>query len=474
MLTASEKTTLTAMLALAPEPEKTFTLEELTGFIFGLAMTPDIVPPSEWMPIIFGGDSAEYESKEQAQDMVSCLMNIYNRFTDDFHNNALNFPFKIETSQEKQLELVYEWVSGFEEAIALREELWDPEENQWLQEKDIQELYHSMMTIQGLIDPAEVMDFFGNLPDEAFHEVFPEIETSDVDKESLIQLFLLASLPLSVQTLQDHANKLEKRRQQQLKKPGTITPIRSTKIGRNEPCPCGSSKKFKKCCGANTPQSVTPGEGTSQKSNVIKVDFPKHGSKKASEPAPIYQFKVGLKGAKPPIWRRIQVPGNSSLAQFHEIIQICMGWTNSHLHMFMIDQDTYCPPSDDDSYLTTPPKDEAKFTLHSLSKKMQSGFVYVYDFGDDWLHQVSIEKTIAHEEGASYPVLMTGRRSCPPEDSGGIFGYMNMLEVLKSPQEDEYEELTEWLGEDFDPAEFGKEEKTEINEILKEEFSQTT
>ncbi len=474
MLTASEKKTLNALLALSPEPDHTFSLEELTGFVFGLAMTPDIVPPSEWLPVIFGGGNAEYESVEQSLEMTNCLMNLYNRFTGDFHKDKLAFPHKIETSQEEQLERIYEWVSGFEEAISLREELWDPEEHQWLTEQSMQELYHSMMTIQGLIDPTEVMEFFANLPDEAFHEVFPDIETGDVDKEELIQLFLLASLPLSVETLQIHAKKLEKRRQQQFRGPATVTPIRSTKIGRNEPCPCGSGKKHKKCCGSVAPSKAVRGDDISKKSNVIKVDFPQHGTKKTTDPAPIYQLKIGLKGAKPPIWRRIQVPGNSNLAELHQIIQISMGWDDCHLHQFVVDKDAYCLPSEEESFSAAPAEDESQFTLHSLAKKIQSGFQYIYDFGDDWLHQIDVEKTIAHEEGASHPILLTGRRACPPENSGGIPGYMNMLEILKTPENEEHKELAEWLGDNFDPTGFGKEVKAEINETLLEAFPQTT
>ena len=317
------------------------------------------------------------------------------------------------------------------------------------------------------------MDFFDSMPDQAFEEVFPGVNTSEIDRESLIQLFLLSSLPLAVETFIEHAQTLEKRRQKQLRGPGGITPIRSSKIGRNEPCPCGSGKKFKKCCGGITPLNIAPGDGQAKKSNVIKVDFPQHGTKKESTPAPIYQFKIGIKGAKPPIWRRVQVPGNTSLAELHEIIQICMGWTDTHLHQFMIDKGVYSPPDEDDAFLNPRPKDEAKFTLHGLAQKIQPRFQYVYDFGDDWIHQIEVEKTIPSEDGSPYPVVITGRRACPPEDSGGVWGYMHMLEVLANPLDEEYADLTEWLGGDFAPAGFSKEEKADTNAILKESFSKT-
>ena len=97
---------------------------------------------------------------------------MYNNFIDDFHNNKLNFPFKIEKLKDNQFPALYEWVSGFEEAIALRDELWDPEEFPEIKRPEKRGLYHSMMTIQGLVDPVEAMDYFEDMPDELFEEAF--------------------------------------------------------------------------------------------------------------------------------------------------------------------------------------------------------------------------------------------------------------------------------------------------------------
>jgi yecA family protein len=458
MLTAKEKKTLKLLLNLAPEPDMTFTYDELLGFMFGLAITPDIIPPSEWLPVIFAGDIPEYDSMEQMKEMTGCLMQVYNKYTAAFQEERLSLPFAIDTLDERQLNMLYDWVSGLEEALALREEIWDPEENTSLPDKIKEELYHAMMIIQGLVDPLEVIDFFDNLPEDIFAEAFDQTDTELDSREMQIQLFLMTALPMAVETFQNHGRRMERKRQQQFSPVFDHPDTHPTKVGRNDPCPCNSGRKFKKCCGSPP-----------KKSNVIKVDFPQHGRKKKPG-ADIYQIKVSLQGAKPPIWRRILVPGNTSLEKLHHIIQICMGWDNCHLHQFLIDGTCYSLPDEDDIMRTSRPKNEAAFSLHDLGDKIQPRFQYIYDFGDNWLHQIEVEKTVSPEKGKPYPQLVAGRRSCPPEDSGGLPGYQELLAILDNPEDYRYEEMTDWAGEDFDPAGFGKDEIATINQLLKELF----
>ena len=471
MITKKNKKILQQFLALAPDPEFTFTYDELLGYIFGLAMTPDIVLPSEWLPIIFDNKYPDYDSEKQAEKMLRCLIEVYNSFTADFHNNALDFPFTEEFLMTDRMEKLYEWVSGLEEALALRDEFWDPIEYPKLSEQKKEELYYAMMVVQGLADPVEVEEFFAAMPEEIFQEAFPDTDNDGekLDHNMRVQALLIASLPLSVQTLQDHAHTVEKKRQRTT---GNHTihqlPVRAAKVNRNEPYPCNSGKK---CC--ETPTDIS--HFRKKKSNVIQGNFPQYGKKQTADvPAPTpapstsnFQLKIGLKNATPPIWRRILVEEKTTLARLHEIIQIAMGWTNSHLHMFIIDQTFYCPPDRDDDRSHFESKNEAHFTLRDLKEKIHHGFQYVYDFGDDWMHQITVEKTLLVEKEQNSPVVLAGRRTCPPEDIGGIYGYMRALEVLQDPEDEEYQELCEWLGEDFDPALFRKAQITEINAILK-------
>ncbi len=472
MLKASEKKNLRHLLALSKEPDDTFSYDELLGYMFGLAMTPDVIVPSEWLPVIFGGELPAFDSVEQMQTMTGNLIEVYNNFIIDFTNNNLKLPFNIEKLKDNQFAALYEWVSGFEEALALREELWDPEEFPELSDRKKEELYHSMMTIQGLVDPTEVMDFFEDMPEELFEEVFAGIDTELNDREVQIQIFLVTSLPLAIETFQEHARTVETIRHRRVAKPEAPIPIRSAK-GESSPCSCNGGEKEKKCGGCDdNKQSVRSSNKSSKKSNVIKVDFPQHGKKKAVSSA-VYQLKVELQGAKPPIWRRILVPGNITLEKLHGVIQICMGWNDLHLHQFLIDRTCYCLPDDDELWQTSRPKNEAKYTLQDLRDKIQPRFQYIYDFGDDWIHQITVEKVLPPKDGNSCPVMITGRRACPPEDIGGVYGYMHLLEVLSDPEDEEYEQMTDWLDMDFfDPAQFGKEDIAVINATLKELFPQ--
>lgn len=167
----------------------------------------------------------------------------------------------------------------------------------------------------------------------------------------------------------------------------------------------------------------------------------------------IYQLKVTLRHSKPPIWRRIQVPANTRLDQLHRILQLTMGWDNSHLHQFKVGQRYYGmtePESDFDLDM----EDERKVTLAQLAPGVKKKLLYEYDFGDSWEHEILVEKIMQPEPGIAYPRCLTGKRACPPEDCGGIWGYGSLLEAISDPNHPEHAEMLEWLGEDFDPEAF--------------------
>lgn len=201
-------------MTLTQVPEETFSYEELQGYLFGIAMTPDIILPSEWVPVIFGGTMPQYRDTRQAEKMYGHLMKIYNTLVSRHNSGKLVFSFDLENLDETDLENLYQWISGFEEALALREELWDPEEFKWLSETNKQDIYHSLMTVQGLVDPAEVADFTDTIPEELFREIFPEQTDEPYERELQIQFFFIASLPLAIKTLQDHSQNLADKKRQ--------------------------------------------------------------------------------------------------------------------------------------------------------------------------------------------------------------------------------------------------------------------
>ncbi len=163
----------------------------------------------------------------------------------------------------------------------------------------------------------------------------------------------------------------------------------------------------------------------------------------------IVSLKVTLRSAKPPIWRRLLAPANMTLADLHDVIQVAMGWDSGHLHVFDIDGRSYGDRASVDDVA-----DENRLTLGGVRKSGVARFGYTYDFGDDWEHAITIEKSLPAAEGTTYPACIAGKRACPPEDCGGPWGYQELLAIIADPAHPERAERLEWLGEDFDPEDF--------------------
>jgi len=181
----------------------------------------------------------------------------------------------------------------------------------------------------------------------------------------------------------------------------------------------------------------------------------------------IYQVQIVLKGSEPKIWRRVLIPSNLLLSDFHFIIQIVMGWTNSHLHQFIKNKIYYSVEFPDDDFLDdnyTIDYNKKKTRISDLLTKVKEKIIYEYDFGDCWEHHILLEQILPMDSKISCPVCVEGKMKCPPEDCGGIWGYAEMLEILKQPTHKEYEGYLEWLGDDFVPEYF---DKNEVNKILK-------
>lgn len=168
----------------------------------------------------------------------------------------------------------------------------------------------------------------------------------------------------------------------------------------------------------------------------------------------IYQIKATIMGSRPPIWRRILVRPDIDLHEFHCILQGVFGWDDSHLHEFIAGDERYLMPHpgfDDD---LDSANDEQEARLGSVIKRVKGRIRYVYDFGDCWEHEILLEKKLPEEAGAQYPVCIKGKQNGPPEDSGGVWGYGDLLDAVRNPDHPEHDEMLEWIGEDFDPEAF--------------------
>jgi hypothetical protein len=176
----------------------------------------------------------------------------------------------------------------------------------------------------------------------------------------------------------------------------------------------------------------------------------------------LHQLKVTLEGVKPPVWRRIVVPSEFTLFDLHCVIQIAMGWEDCHMHDFTIGRERYALPDPEEF---GQPLDETRAVLRNVAR-VRGKIRYQYDFGDSWHHVIVVEKVLESQETLP-PTCIAGARACPPEDSGGPWGYLEKLRALANPDDEDSEELREWLGEDFDPARF---EIDAVNRDLRDAF----
>lgn len=172
----------------------------------------------------------------------------------------------------------------------------------------------------------------------------------------------------------------------------------------------------------------------------------------------IYQIQIALTRFEPLIWRRLLIPSNLLLPDFHLIIQVSMGWENDHLYQFIKGKIFYSPEDD------TTDVEYEEIKISDLLKKEKEKIVYEYDFGDGWEHDVILEKILPDDKKLKSPVCLEGKMACPPEDCGGVWGYSDMLEIVKHQDHEDYENIMEWLGGEFDPEYFDKEA---VNKVLK-------
>jgi len=190
------------------------------------------------------------------------------------------------------------------------------------------------------------------------------------------------------------------------------------------------------------------------------VERPTTGLTTAKSTDVIYQIKITLRNIKPPIWRRIQIP-DCTLADLHEYLQAAFGWGNYHLHEFEIDREHFGPFDPDAWRCAAEVLDEAMFTLGKLLKHSgrKPRWLYTYDFGDGWKHEILIEGSQLADPAAKYPRCVKGSRACPPEDCGGPWGYEDYIDAIADPTHDRHGEMLEWRGP-YDPEAFDAEQAT--------------
>ncbi len=169
----------------------------------------------------------------------------------------------------------------------------------------------------------------------------------------------------------------------------------------------------------------------------------------------IVQLNIALKDSQPLIWRGVQVHSTISFYELHHIVQICMGWLNAHLFEFRVDGRFIGMPDEDDEdpMLANAVLDARKLYLEEVIQRPSKPFRYVYDFGDNWVHEITVDKILPTDAIFSGPICVNGAQNCPPEDCGGIWGFYELLDKWNDEQYLGRGEIIDWLGE-YDPSAF--------------------
>ncbi len=168
---------------------------------------------------------------------------------------------------------------------------------------------------------------------------------------------------------------------------------------------------------------------------------------------------IELTDVEPKVWRDLVVPSTTPLTVLHQIIQVVMSWQDIHLHEFQFGETRYGQPDPDEPSAV---RAEDEVYLSEALGSLDS-FHYLYDFGDDWQHKITVQEVLPSESGQLETRCLAGENACPPEDVGGPWGYAEFLAAIQDPQHEEYSAMLDWHGGGFDPLHC---DLASINEIL--------
>lgn len=224
------------ILALAKDSEEVMSVPMACGYIQGMAMTPEFISPMDWIPEIYGGALPEFEDEETALDTFRYLGDTFNRYADQLHKKQLGFPYPLHEINAEDFEDILDWIFGFYTAVSGYYDVWLMEEDPFVHEEGSREVDLSLFYIEAIADPGKFKEKFA--------------EDTDFDPEDpKVRAKLISILPDMIGILAEYARKKDQQRLADFKqsRPQGQGPMK--KVGRNVACPCGSGKKYKKCCG---------------------------------------------------------------------------------------------------------------------------------------------------------------------------------------------------------------------------------
>jgi hypothetical protein len=166
---------------------------------------------------------------------------------------------------------------------------------------------------------------------------------------------------------------------------------------------------------------------------------------------PVVRVRIELEGTAPLIWRDLDLPLSTTLAALHDLIQVVMRWQDYHLHEFEVGEKVYGVPDPEDAFEDRKVYQEKSIRLGNLIERGVREFLYVYDFGDNWRHRISVQDLRQGDVAVEYPRFVAGARRAPPEDVGSTSGFEEFLEAMADPEHENHAPMLEWYGKTFDP-----------------------
>ncbi|NOQ34848.1 MAG: UPF0149 family protein [Methylococcaceae bacterium] len=237
MLPHSLTNKLTTLFTQLDLGEECFNVAETDGFIYAIAITPETIPPKEWIPTIFDNKIPKLNSPEEGDKIMGTLMECYQSYHKKQSNDTLTFDVDLNQINSQTFNELIDWSWGFLTALNLRMSFWTEKSD--FKTKDLEE--NPVRNSLGVLKALVYRDY----------DAIPEIkqivekykEESEEKLKTRILIELIAALPQAIKIIQEYA-----KYGINSKRPKVTQPITSNKKGRNEPCPCGSGKKYKKCC----------------------------------------------------------------------------------------------------------------------------------------------------------------------------------------------------------------------------------
>lgn len=217
-----------------------FGIDEMRGLFYAQMITPDKGNPLDWVAALFYGERPKL-SEEQVNGLNRTAEAVYEAYKSLFAGNKLKFPFNFDQLDPELAESVYAWSQGFFIGLSINELFWFGKKGEKYNDKEIEAVRNSAKLFTGLV----TKDF------SDFDKVkIAELKAFIIDQgqeptDDIIAATLFPNIPTAVRTLQVYGTKVMRTPAPAPKMAGQP----NRKIGRNDPCHCGSGKKYKKCCG---------------------------------------------------------------------------------------------------------------------------------------------------------------------------------------------------------------------------------